>query len=147
MKISAKGRYALLAVMELAAERRRGGRAMRIQQIASRRQVPPRYLVQILLQLNKAGIVGSVRGARGGYTLTRHPSDISVGQVLTAIEGPLWTSQCLEGEIPPECRGFTVCPFKDVWLRISSAVSRIVDAVSFADVTALVQDEPVMYHI
>jgi Rrf2 family protein len=87
MKISAKSEYAILAVLALA---RRGTAAapLRIREVAGTYGIPERYLVQILLQLKGAGLVASTRGAGGGYRLARHPSRISLGEVLTAVEGP-----------------------------------------------------------
>jgi Rrf2 family cysteine metabolism transcriptional repressor len=87
MKISAKAEYACLAVMALA---RHGPNEppVRIREIAEAHGIPERYLVQILLQLKGAGLVTSTRGAAGGYRLARPAREISLGEVLTAIDGP-----------------------------------------------------------
>ncbi len=87
MKISAKAEYACLAVLALA---RHGPEAppLRIREISESSAIPERYLVQILLQLKGAGLVASTRGASGGYRLARAATSISLGEVLTAIEGP-----------------------------------------------------------
>jgi Rrf2 family cysteine metabolism transcriptional repressor len=87
MKISAKAEYACLAVLALA----RGNPddpPVRIREISEAHGIPERYLVQILLQLKGAGLVASTRGASGGYRLARPATTISLGQVLTAIDGP-----------------------------------------------------------
>ncbi len=86
MKISAKTEYACIAMLELAAQYDDGG-LVRIREIAERHNVPPRFLVQILLQLKGAGFVTSVRGASGGYRLLAEPDEISLGQVMTAVDG------------------------------------------------------------
>ena len=86
MKISAKTEYACIAMLELAAQSG-SGEPVRVRRIAERHGVPPRFLVQILLQLKGAGLVASVRGAAGGYHLVRSPQEISLGQVMDVIEG------------------------------------------------------------
>ena len=87
MKISAKAEYACLAVLALA---RQGpdDPPLRIREISESHGIPERYLVQILLQLKGAGLVVSTRGASGGYRLARPAAAISLGEVLTAIDGP-----------------------------------------------------------
>ena len=87
MKISAKAEYACLAVLALA-RHRPDEPPMRIREIAEAHGIPERYLVQILLQLKGAGLVTSTRGAAGGYRLARPAATISLGEVLTAIDGP-----------------------------------------------------------
>ncbi|MDR1960057.1 MAG: Rrf2 family transcriptional regulator [Planctomycetaceae bacterium] len=87
MKVSAKTEYACIAVMELAANY--GSKdPVRIRNIADQHLVPPRFLVQILLQLKGAGIVSSTRGAAGGYNLIPRPEEVTLGQVMSIIDGP-----------------------------------------------------------
>ncbi len=87
MKISAKAEYACLAMLALA-RRDPDDPPVRIREISEAHAIPERYLVQILLQLKGAGLVASTRGASGGYRLARSASAISLGEVLTAIDGP-----------------------------------------------------------
>src|SRR5436305_12739369 len=87
MKVSAKSEYACLAILALARQRP-GDPPVRIREIAETHAIPERYLVQILLQLKGAGLVVSTRGALGGYRLARPAEAISLGEVLTAIDGP-----------------------------------------------------------
>lgn len=84
MKVSAKTEYACIAMLELAAHYG-SGEPVRIRRIAERHNVPPRFLVQILLQLKGAGLVASVRGAGGGYRLIKPPESVSLGQVMGAV--------------------------------------------------------------
>ena len=95
MKISAKTEYACIAVMELAAHYtpNEDGEPVRIKAIAERHSVPPRFLVQILLQLKGAGIVSSTRGASGGYNLKRNPEQITLAEVMSIIEAPPVTAK------------------------------------------------------
>jgi Rrf2 family protein len=87
MRVSAKAEYGCLAMMTLA-RRARDDAPARIREIAAAYQIPERYLVQILLQLKRAGLVLSVRGAAGGYRLARSPERVSLAEILTAIDGP-----------------------------------------------------------
>ncbi len=86
MKISAKTEYACIAMLELASQYG-SSEPVRIRRIAERHDVPPRFLVQILLQLKGAGLVASVRGAAGGYHLLKPPQEVSLGQVMEVIDG------------------------------------------------------------
>ena len=86
MKISAKTEYACVAVLELAS-RFGSGDPVRIRKIAERHDIPPRFLVQILLQLKAAGLVASTRGAAGGYHLVREPDGLSLGEVMEVMDG------------------------------------------------------------
>src|SRR5262249_28753414 len=85
MRISAKGEYALKAMLDLALQPPR--RVVPIQEIAARRGIPQRYLEQVLQTLKRAGLLASRRGATGGYQLARLPEDITAGDVLRAVEG------------------------------------------------------------
>jgi Rrf2 family transcriptional regulator, cysteine metabolism repressor len=87
MRMTAKAEYACLAMIELA-KRGENGPPKRVRDIAEARGIPNHYLVQILLRLKTAGLVQSARGAEGGYHLTRRAEDISVGDVIDAIDGP-----------------------------------------------------------
>lgn len=86
MRISAKTEYACIAMLEMAWHYG-SGEPVRIRQIAERHDVPPRFLVQILLQLKDAGLVRSTRGAAGGYQLQRPPDQVSLGEVMRIVEG------------------------------------------------------------
>lgn len=86
MNISAKTEYACLAVLELAAQFG-SGEPVRLKTIADKHGIPARFLVQILLQLKGAGIVGSTRGASGGYQLIRPPSELTLADVMAVIDG------------------------------------------------------------
>jgi Rrf2 family protein len=86
VNISAKTEYACIAIVDLAAEYATG-EPVRLKSIAERHGIPSRFLVQIMLQLKSAGLVNSIRGAAGGYQLSRDPSLISLGDVMRVIDG------------------------------------------------------------
>lgn len=131
MKLSAKGEYACLATLELA--RHYGGReAVQAHKIAGKHQIPEPYLVQILLQLLKAGVVGSRRGSQGGYFLARPPSEITLGEVVRIVEGSIAPSKCLEKDRLPQAGA--PCAFRDIWERVEQAISSIIDNITFEDI-------------
>ncbi len=86
IKVTARARYACLAIIELAQPSARKS-PKRVSQIAKAQRIPPAYLVQILLRLKAAGLVQSARGANGGYQLARSAAEISIGEIITAIDG------------------------------------------------------------
>jgi len=144
MKISAKTEYACIAMLELASQYG-SGTPVRIRRIAERHDVPPRFLVQILLQLKGAGLVSSVRGAAGGYQLIRPPQEVSLGQVMAVIEGS------------PDENGKTTAASPDspavkvlaqTWQEVRSMERRMLDRISLAELLERAKDqgEP-MYHI
>jgi Rrf2 family protein len=129
VRISAKGEYAILAVLDLSLGDGRG--LVPIQDIAARQRIPQRYLEQVLLSLKRAGILGSKRGSAGGYLLTRPPEQISVGDVLRAVEG---VQSPVEAQRRPGGRnGGETIDLGELWGEISTAVSEVVDRVTFAD--------------
>src|ERR671923_1595541 len=85
MRVSAKAEYACVAMLELAANYRQP-QPVRIKAIADAQGIPPRFLVQILLQLKTAGLVASVRGAAGGYQLAKPPERITLADIINAID-------------------------------------------------------------
>jgi len=123
MKISAKAEYACLAVLALA-RHRPDEPPMRIREIAEAHSIPERYLVQILLQLKGAGLVASTRGAAGGYKLARPAEEISLGEVLTAIDGP--------GSPPRESHEPSAQALAMVWEHIRAAERSVLDQTSIA---------------
>jgi len=124
MKISAKAEYACLAILALARPRSDDA-PVRIREIAESNGIPERYLVQILLQLKGAGLVHSTRGAAGGYRLARPASRISLGEVLSAIDGP--------GEPPRESNEPAAKVLAAVWAHIRAAEQAVLDQTSIEE--------------
>lgn len=129
MKISSKAEYACLAVLALA-QAYPSAPPLRIREIADRHGIPSRYLVQILLQLKGAGLVHSTRGAAGGYHLARSPEEISVGEVLDAIEGPV------EPVTPRDPDSPAAQALADVWQAAAEARREVLERTSFAELIA-----------
>ena len=147
MRISAKGEYAIKAMLDLALQHEKG--LIPIQAIAERQGIPQRYLEQVLLLLKRAGFLTSKRGSAGGYQLLRRPGEITVGSVLRAIEGSLERL-----EATTRGRGSAVDHLPDLaelWGQVSTAVSEVIDRITFEDLRRRVEARRSavrpMYHI
>ncbi len=127
MKLSTKGRYGLRALIDLAVYS--GEEAVSIQSIARRQNISDRYLEQLMGKLRRAGLVVSVRGAGGGYRLARPSGEISVGEVLRALEGNLDAVTCPGTEEGPGCEEADLCVTRYVWKRINDSITQAVDTI------------------
>lgn len=134
MKISKKGEYALKALVELAINYDKGEMITLINDIAEREDIPSKYLEQILLTLKNAGILTSKRGVGGGYTLSRPPKDISLGEVIRVVEGPLAPLDCVSVTRHVNCPNETACGLYSVMLEVRNAISNILDNISLKDI-------------
>lgn len=129
MKISTKGRYALRLMLDLALAD--PNEPVPLRDVAQRQDISDKYLEQIVTPLSRAGLVRSVRGAGGGYLLTREPKDYTVGEILRPLEGSLAPVSCVDGS---DCCGRAEqCVTLDVWREIQQAVSGVVDHITLAD--------------
>ena len=132
MKISTRGRYGLRALVELAACGEDA--CMPLRTIAQRHGMSEYYLEQLFAPLKKAGIVKSIRGAQGGYKLSRAPEDITTGDVMRVLEGTLSPVDCLEDETY-ECAAASCenCNTKPVWEKLYAGVSEVLDTIRLSD--------------
>ncbi|HIZ74171.1 MAG TPA: Rrf2 family transcriptional regulator [Candidatus Mediterraneibacter stercoravium] len=128
MKLSTKGRYGLRALIDLA-QYSGGDTPVSITSISDRQAISERYLEQLMAKLKKAGLVRSVRGAGGGYILAKDIHEISVGDVLRALEGNLDPVECAGLEPDGECKAADSCVTKYVWKRINESINRTVDEI------------------
>jgi Rrf2 family protein len=127
MFISKKCLYALRAVFELSL--RKSEKPVKIRTIADTQSIPIRFLEVILNQLKHAGYVESVRGKHGGYVLALKPRDITVGEIIKAVQGPIKKPADQRKETP--VRGDYA--FKTMWENVRKAVSEMCDSVSFTE--------------
>jgi Rrf2 family cysteine metabolism transcriptional repressor len=127
MKLSTKGRYGLKAMYDLAVNR---GAPVAIKTIAQRQGISEAYLEQLVASLRKAGLVESLRGAQGGYTLAREPRNISIGEILTALEGKLSVTDCV-GDAG--CGNVCSCPSRGVFQRIQKSIDSVVNTMTLED--------------
>lgn len=128
MKLSTKGRYGLRALIDLALYSE--NETVSIQSIARRQNISDSYLEQLMRKLRSSGLIVSVRGAQGGYKLARPANEISVGDVLRALEGSLEAVTC--GGEDNSCQGADLCVTKFVWERINSSIRDTVDSIKLS---------------
>ena len=129
MKISTRGRYALRLMLDLAVYG--DGTPVSLKDVSKRQGISDKYLEQIVTPLSRSGIVRSVRGAGGGYLLTRNPADYTVGEILRPLEGDLAPVECAtDGEY---CQRCNECVTVTLWQEIHRAVSQVVDNTTLAD--------------
>ncbi len=147
MKISAKCDYACRALLELTLQNETK-KPVRVSWIAERQDVPLKYLVQILNQLKRAGLVVSERGRSGGYYLGRSPDKITLGEVIRSIEGPLLSINCLDGNSRTRCSIKSSCTLKQAWDELKVAMENVADSITFKDICDnLKSTQRVIYHI
>jgi len=125
VKLSTKGRYGLRAMIDLA--RYSEEEPVSISSIAARQDISERYLEQLVGMLKKAGLVRSIRGAAGGYVLARGTGEISVGDVLRALEGSLEPVRCAAFYSEEGCMAADGCVTKYVWQKINESINDTVD--------------------
>ncbi|MCL6452237.1 MAG: Rrf2 family transcriptional regulator [Alicyclobacillus sp.] len=137
MKVSKKTEYGLRAMIALALM---GGQnhPVPLPAVADAEQIPEQFLDQIFGKLRRAGFVRSVRGANGGYLLSRPPEQISVGGLVRVLEGTLSPIGCVSEEPSADpgtfCGRASFCHTRPVWLRVLEAVTRALDGLTLADV-------------
>ena len=131
MRISAKADYALRAAAELADA---GGGPVKGEQLATRQEIPPKFLENILGDLRQAGLVRSQRGAEGGYWLRRPAADITLAEIVRAVEGPLATVRGM----PPEDVGYRgpAEQLQRVWIAVRRNLRDVLEDVTVADLAA-----------
>lgn len=133
MKISTRGRYALRLMIDIAVNS--AARPVSIKDIARRQDISDKYLEQIISVLNNAGFVRSVRGAQGGYTLTKRPDEYTVGMILRLTEGSLSPVACVDDDAAG-CSKIENCATNELWKRLNDAINGVVDHVTLADLVA-----------
>lgn len=133
MKISTKGRYGVAAMYDLAMHYGEGPVALK--SVAQRQKISEHYLEQIISTLRKAGYVKSIRGAQGGYTLTREPNRISVGDIIRIMEGPIVLVDCLLPDTGDTdcCERAGICVTRGVWAKVCDSITQVLDSISLAD--------------
>lgn len=129
MKLSTKGRYGLMAMYQLAKEY--SDNPISLKYIAEKQGLSENYLEQLFSSLKKDGLLISIRGAQGGYILSRKPEEITVGQVLRSLEGFLGPADCLMED--SECSKEFGCATKVVMSKIKDSIDSVVDSITLKD--------------
>lgn len=127
MKLSTKGKYGLRALVDVAVNC--GKEPVSIQSIGDRQNISVSYLEQLMAKLKKAGFVTSTRGAQGGYRLAKPAQEISVGDVLRALEGNLEAIDCGGNAPGKSCQGADLCVTRYIWKEINDKINETVDSI------------------
>lgn len=131
MQLSTKGRYAVMAMVDLA--ERSDDMSLPLAMIAERQHISVAYLEQLFLKLRRAGLVKAVRGPKGGYRLTRQAAEISLAEIMTAADESMRMNRCsVEGT--DRCLGTRRCATHDVWRALGDHIGSFLGAVSLQDI-------------
>ena len=129
MKLSTRARYGIHAMFELAM--RYGLGPQPLKSIAESQSIPEQYLEQLIALLRRGGLVESTRGAQGGYMLSKKPEQITMGELMHVLEGPILLADCLSDE--KNCERACACPTKVVWQRLSRSIDDVLYSVTLQD--------------
>jgi Rrf2 family protein len=129
MKISTKIRYGARAMLELASHYGEG--PIELREIAKKEDISLKYLEQVINPLRAAGLVKSIRGSKGGYSLAKPPSQICLYDVVESLEGALNLVECLHDS--KACARTSLCVTRDIWKEVSDAISKIFYSVTLED--------------
>jgi len=135
LKLSTKGQYGVRAMFEVAKNYGRG--TTTIKEIAERQDVSVSYLEQLLNKLRRAGIIESVKGPGGGYVLEREPSEVSIGDILRVLEGPVAITSCLDPSADG-CSRVDSCVTRMLWKSLGERIEGFLDQITLQE---LIQEE------
>ena len=134
MKLSTKGRYAVMAMVDLASHTK--DRPVSLADIADRQEISLSYLEQLFAKLRRGGLVKSVRGPGGGYLLAHEPEYTRISDIILAVDEPIRATRCMPGQ-PIGCRGNqSRCLTHDLWEELGNQIYLYLSSVSVADVVA-----------
>jgi Rrf2 family cysteine metabolism transcriptional repressor len=128
VRLSTRGRYGLRAMLDMAIDQSDG--PITLNSISERQGVSIGYLEQLMVPLKKEGLIRSVRGAQGGYLLARDPEDITVGDIIRALEGPIAPVACVSEDYPEECDRAEGCVTRLVWAKVRDSIVEVLDSLT-----------------
>jgi Rrf2 family protein len=134
--ITQKMKYALKALMVLAAEKAGEGQALRIEEIATRSGTPKRFLEHILLEIRNAGFIASVRGRHGGYVLIKNPREVPLSELMRLIDGPIAPLPCLSRRAYQRCEDCPdeeACRLRQVFGQVFWSYLVLIESLTLAD--------------
>jgi Rrf2 family transcriptional regulator, cysteine metabolism repressor len=137
MSISTRGRYGLRALLEIA--QNHGNEPINIRDISKSQKISMSYLEQILHRLKKAGLIRSIRGAKGGYLLAKESNQITIKDIVKVLDGPIGVAYCDFPNLREKsCIGPKVCASSILWKRLELTIDDFLSKVTLADL----KDEP-----
>lgn len=139
MKLTTKGRYATRAMLDLALHRDEG--AILVRDIARRQEVSEKYLKQLFAPLKAAGLVRTIRGARGGFTLAKPPSEIKLIEIVQVMDGSMAPSECVDDA--QICSRSDSCVTRQVWTEMKEATDKVLESTNLQDLVVRSRPSPV----
>lgn len=131
MQLSTKGRYAVMAIIDVA--KHSGVRPVSLGEIAARQDISLAYLEQLFMKLRRSGIVRSVRGPGGGYVLNRESGAITIGEIMSAVDEPIKMTRCA-GENAPGCVSLRRCTTHNLWAALGDHIGNFLNMTTLNDV-------------
>jgi Rrf2 family cysteine metabolism transcriptional repressor len=131
MKLSTKGRYGTRAMIDIALYKESGSTLLK--DISSRQGISLKYLDHILSSLRKAGLIKNIRGKGGGYSLTRPAAQITLCDIIVAVEGSLAPVECVDN--PEYCKKTSTCSAHDVWVKVRESIEDVLRNTSLQSLT------------
>lgn len=148
MKMSTKGRYGLRFMIDLATNGNAQNKVS-LQQVAKRQAISEKYLWQIANRLKAAGLISAVPGAHGGYTITKKPAEITLAEVLEALEGNMTLVPCVK--TASVCSRSGACISREVWKEINQKIIEAMKSITLGKIlekqSAMLEQTPLMYAI
>ena len=145
MKLSTRGRYALRAMIDLAQIQCNNSKSIPLRDISLRQDISLQYLEQLFNKLKKANLVKSIRGAGGGYLLTKEAEKINAGDIIRAVEGPIVLVDCIltskksKKNTPKKCKKIEDCAIKVLLEEVAKKINQTLDATSLKDLCNITQ--------
>jgi FeS assembly SUF system regulator len=133
IKIGRLTDYGIVLMSYMASHR---GRAHNAAEMAAEAHLPVPTVSKLLRELARGGLLASQRGVHGGYVLARDPQQISVAQIITALEGPIALTACSGGDADPDCEHESMCPVRGHWTRINRAIRTALEGVTLAEMAS-----------
>ena len=146
IQLSTKGRYGARLMLDLAVHYNDG--FILLKDVAKRQNISDGYLEHLVPHLKTAGLINSLRGARGGYKLSKAPSEISLKEVVQALEGSLSPVECVNA--PSVCKRVSFCVTRDIWKEVGEKISQTLESVTLRDMVEMQKNKgeaPLTYSI
>lgn len=134
MKLSTRGQYSARAMLDIAINSE-GGKPVQLRDIARRQDIPEKYLERLIGSLRAAGLLKSLRGAQGGYLLSRPPAEIRLSEIIQIVEGPISPVECVDS--PNICQRSHDCVAREIWDGLKQAVYDALSAITLEKMTAM----------
>jgi Rrf2 family protein len=131
MKLSTRSRYGVRLMLDLSLAHQGGKGQVFLKDIAGQEGISEKYLSLIMIPLKAAGLVTSTRGAHGGYTLARHPSEITLREIVDVLEGGTCLVDCVKN--PDVCARSGICASRDIWSALSKKISETLGSMTLED--------------